>query len=470
MNVSGNVMNMQHFQDFYYLEAMRAGLMMAKSAKPENAFRRSFDKLENDVQEAFDELSERMAKHIWIYLWGACLGEAIYAPGEGCSKYIPELKGFSYRNAFDYYPTNENIETVRNVFAQKGWSSSFGGRAWAQITEALFMYGNVPDAAFIDHTVDLEHNGGCVFNKTGEEPFYMDCMMDDYGGSNLKRFLDAKFSGNILNYDAQCYIPTRVSNKVYRLVTRYSNIVERVKAVEFLSPSLAWLMPFDVKFNPGAMERKYTLVDRYTSNDDDDDTPRNECRECGDHACHGCGLRIDGELYCTNCAMTCPNCDENVKKMDTTYIEGSDVTWCDDCAMNYTSTCDGCHETFSDDDLTTTDDDDELCDDCAQEHTCEFCGEIHFNELDEHIQEEHEDKLIERKQEETRKREGIEQLPLPLYNPIGSSMYKITYYWDTTYNNPVEFMVQGQLKHVLEQIETFKLAGAIVTNYVKMED
>lgn len=69
--ITGNEMTMAHFHDFYFLEAMQAGLSMAKVTNPEFQFRRSVEKLESDINETFAKLTQTMAFRIYVYLYAA---------------------------------------------------------------------------------------------------------------------------------------------------------------------------------------------------------------------------------------------------------------------------------------------------------------------------------------------------------------------------------------------------------------
>lgn len=451
-NVTGNVMTIEHIQDFYYLEALRSNLMMAKSSHPEFHFRRAVEKLENDIDEAFNTLSERMALHIWIYLWGACLGEAEYA-GSMCEYTIPELRNFGYTQTFNYFPTEENIQKVIDVYDQEWSSSGYGGKAWKQITEAVALYGKIPHAAFIDHTVDLEHNGGCVFNKTGKEPFHLDCN-GSYDGGDLHNFLDAKFAKDILNETPRYVHYVNVSRKVYDLIVRYSNVITPVKAVEFAMPRLEWLSQITVEWNDGAFENTFGWVES-------EENERNRCAGCGDHACDNCGTYVYGRIYCSSCVTKCELCDRYVTNGDTTYIDGEDATWCDNCAQSHMDTCQECGHDYHTDNFTCTTDDECLCNDCAQSYECKYCDEVHYTDMDEHMTT-HEEEILEDKQSEARKREGVAQLPL--FNPIG---YEISYAW-TQYGETHSCNVTGE-DALLDQIATFKLAGAQVITYKKVK-
>jgi tetratricopeptide (TPR) repeat protein len=375
-NVTGNVMTMKHFVDFYYLEALRANIAMAKYANKDFQFRRAVEKLESDVETAFNSLTQTMALRIYVYLWGAALGEAQYAH-ENCEYKIEEIDegNFAYRHAFNFCPSEHNVNMVKDVFGQNWSSGGYGGDAWYQIVEGMELYGKITDAAFIDHTVDLEHNGGCVFNKTGASPFNMNCYTNDFDGSDLHYFLDVKFHNDILN-DTN-HRRYEVSRKVYSLVVRYSNIIENIKAVDFLVPSLEWLSPFTVEWND--FEAEFTWVEA--------EGRRMSCEKCG------CTMSEYEENYvndmsvCNDCVTTCENCHETVLNDDSQYVDGEHETWCDDCASNHMATCDGCNKEYHTDHTVHTEDGYDFCENCAE--TCEECGEIHYN-MKEHMAEEHE--------------------------------------------------------------------------------
>lgn len=376
-NVTGNVMTMKHFVDFYYLEALRANIMMAKSANKDFQFRRAVEKLESDVENAFNELSQTMALRIYVYLWGAALGEAQYAH-ENCEYKIEEIDegNFRYRDAFNFFPSEHNVNTVKDVFDQTWASGGYGGNAWLQIVEGMELYGKITDAAFIDHTVDLEHNGGCVFNKTSAEPFLMNCYTNSFNGSDLHSFLDFKFHSNILN--DRKYRVYEVSRKVYSLVVRYSNIIERINAVDFLTPTLEWLSPFTVEWNDFEAEFTWVIAEGAMEH----------CESCGDSIHEDESYYVNDMTLCNDCVETCEKCGEVVHKNDTTYVDGECETWCDECAAEYSVTCESCNKEYDAEYTVCTEDDYTVCKYCAEK--CEECGEYHYN-MEEHVKEEHEE-------------------------------------------------------------------------------
>lgn len=277
-NWTGNMMTLEHFNDFYMLEALMAAITMEYSAHPDYEFRHSVVRLEADVKEAFAHLTHEMALRIYVYLWSAALGEARYAQDFNLKYYIKGLHGLSrssvYDKALSYFPCQENVTILKNVFNQK-WGGAYGGEAWLNIVEAMEMYGKVSDATFIDHSVDLEHNGGCVFSKSAK--FGLDC--DAYSPYYLKKFLDFKFAKNILedlNDHGGEVTRVRVSRKVYGLIERFINVCvpvgssrydRMIVAKHFIQPSLSWLSGYSVEWDTQMLEGrgKETSSEKYTT-------------------------------------------------------------------------------------------------------------------------------------------------------------------------------------------------------------
>lgn len=391
MNVSGNVMTKSHFADFYYLEALRAGMSMAKSANAELQFRRAFIKLEDDVNAAFDHLTKTMALRIWVYLWGTSLDESTYS--QSLDLTIDELKGFGISQTFRYFPTEHNTQAVKDIFDQDGWSSAYGGQAWKQIVEGMEFYGKISDAAFIDHCVDLEHNGGCVFNKTDKQPFNLDCMRG-WSGQRLHMFLDYKFSEDILNGNRRY----SVSRKVYALITRYSNIVSKVACVDYLDQDLEWLTDFSIQWESGAEDREFTVVEGGGAG--------YRCEHCGDQVGRDYVIFVNDAPHCEDCVETCAHCDETVCKNDASYIDGEDETWCDDCKNEHAIECEECGKEYHYENTQSTDDDFTLCNDCYNNSLCELCDE-HYYHMAEHDKEKHAEEL------EEKRIASIVNIPLP---------------------------------------------------------
>lgn len=59
------------------------------------------------------------------------------------------------------------LKQASEVFSMKGWSSSFGGKKWANVVNVLvgFLENRYSPIRFIDHAFGVEHNCGPVFDK-----------------------------------------------------------------------------------------------------------------------------------------------------------------------------------------------------------------------------------------------------------------------------------------------------------------
>lgn len=357
-----NEMTVYHFYDFYFLEALRAGMIMNKA---QNQFRHSFERLERDVDNAFSQLCHTMAPRIRFYLWAAGLGEARHA-WRICTYAISEIEGNDrgtiFENAVNYPMTQENIEVLKGVFKQS-WGGAFGGRAWLDIVEAVEMYGNVSDATFIDHTVDLEHNSGSVFTKS--EGGNDIVKLNVNAMYRFRPFLNVKFSEDIL----RCGTSAQVSTKVYNLLTRYNNVVSEVNLTN-IRPSLEWLNPFDVEFGDETLSltksngrNSWPECDLCTNKIDPEDHHHAGehciCRECYENKysyCYKCReakrdfVSVDGESMCTDCcdkigAIRCENCEDYF----TNFVETQQGNfYCQDCAENHASFCETCEEWHED--------------------------------------------------------------------------------------------------------------------------
>lgn len=387
MNVSGNTMTMAHFHDFYFLEAMRAGLSMAKSAKPDFQFRHSVERLEADIESAFNTLTHQMAMRIYVYLYAAALGEARHADAM-CETHITELRNSArdavYEKSIRYFPSDENVEILRGMFTQKWLSSGFGGKNWLDIVEGMMLYGKISDAAFIDHAVDLEHNNGSVFTKSAYN-VKVQCF-GSYDANNLRTFLNIKFAHDILNWNDTMWngkysYRWDVSSKVYRLLSRYSNIVEPIHAVDFCVPELEWLEGYEVEWEYNT----FTVTDSRKS--------------ISWQHCDLCNARIDGndhEHVNSNCVCrrcyakyddTCDHCNKQARSRSLVYVADKRENFCQSCVSTFTETCNECKRVVYHY-ITTDDDNSFLCADCQVGHFCDDCGEF-YSDIESHNKEEH---------------------------------------------------------------------------------
>jgi len=257
MITTKTTMSLEHFHDFYYLQALQAETMTELARLPEKQFSHSVEKFQNDLAELCNELIPNMALRTFVYLYAACLGESRHSRTPNAERIFLEDARTLHRNelfltACDYAPSNENIKAIVDIFAQP-WKSGFGGKPWKGIAEALYTYYTMPPAAFIDHVIDLEHNNGTAFNK---EDARSTIFFDTNYPNRFSHFLDYKFSNNILK-DGPGY-SLRISKRICKMVERFC-VIFSYKFPYWLSANLKNLTDYDVQWG----EKKLVNVEKW---------------------------------------------------------------------------------------------------------------------------------------------------------------------------------------------------------------
>jgi len=283
----------------------------------------------------------------------------------------------AFKQADEFPMTAENIAAVEAVF-DGNWSGSYGGRAWHSIIDAVKMYDDVSPATFIDHAIDLEHNGGNVFDKsTGK---YAPVNFDNEGLDDVRGFLNVKFSKDILNFKTHY---ARVTSKTFTLLTRYGNIVEKIHPFYADYEGFNdYPEPFDVEFEDGTL----TVMDskgglrcaECECQIDEDDHEHNPSDEC---ICSDCARKYD----------TCEKCCKLHDKDDLVDVDGDNL--CERCAQNVAAKCWFCdewHENY----WVTEDDSEIVCENCRDEHYCEECEKA-YSDLKYHKENEHKEETAE---------------------------------------------------------------------------
>lgn len=337
-----------HFHDFYYLMAIEADLMTAKSANPENEFRHSFVKLETDVQAYKAKFVELFAENIVNYIWAACLGEARHASDKcnGKGEVLQELDGLGRDTVYSkahLYPVNEeNLNTAIRIYSQD-WDSNYGGEAWLQIAEAVQMYynGTLDAVSFIDHVADLQHNGGSVFSKCAEAYTGFDTENSD----EIKDFLDYKFHYDILRNHQ---VNVSVSSKIKSLVERHNNIIEGKIVTHWLHigsepVQKSWVEYGEKTLETDELQAQYCdYNEHFTSDSVREINSELVCRNCQNNHFTYCGCghyehdsnvqHLDGYSICESCfddsswAM-CEDCGDCF----TEYVELDGKCYCENC-------------------------------------------------------------------------------------------------------------------------------------------
>lgn len=219
-------LTLNSYLDFYFLQAMLT--------EPPDGFNKASELLLTDLQEMNKVLVDKFSKVILQYTFVASCGEARHGY-HGPGKIIPELpiggaRSSACKAAMKYAPNENNFVILSKLF-NLGWHGGFGGPKWANIAESGTMYatGKLDTVSFVDHCADLEHNGGCYFNKSsaGEEcKFYL-----QWGaGGGFKSFLNVKTSApSMLDYKWDKLYSGKLlfGSEVATLVHRYFVVVKK---------------------------------------------------------------------------------------------------------------------------------------------------------------------------------------------------------------------------------------------------
>ena len=375
--------------DFYVLESLHAELPMQNYAKIHPAMSA---RLRQDLGKERDRLAGDFALALRDYLFLASCGEARHAQG----KRIPTLSGIGgrddvYAAALDYAPTAANWERLQEVFAQDTWSRGFGGEAWRNICEQAAMYDTLPAIAYVDHVIDLAHNGGCAFNKPVGSVLdfrylYHYDAKDTYCGQRSKwfsAFLDYKFSAASLALQDACDMNTMLrihtSGRVKGLVRQFCNV--------FRLDAPAWLEHYD----NGDFCQEYKPCDWHGATLPELQEKSNS-RSCGHShvhtphsrygSCDNCGCRLgeddgyhtDYNTYCKDCFSEnytwCNKCGEATSNENARYIDGSD--YCSYCASKIATKCKACRRWHLDRRMYG-----DLCASCSDNYTtCAQCDDV----------------------------------------------------------------------------------------------
>jgi hypothetical protein len=150
------------FGIFYILEELRAEAGMWKS------YTHSAERLRADINKAYNDWTEELGRGIRDYLLISAFAEARHG-ASSCSHYIPNIDRSDGRSGAWKKAAQHNPETLYApliaLFRNREWSSAYGGKKWGHIAATAAQYGKMIPGVFIDHVVDISHNGGCAFNK-----------------------------------------------------------------------------------------------------------------------------------------------------------------------------------------------------------------------------------------------------------------------------------------------------------------
>lgn len=119
------------------------------------------------------------------------------------------------------------------VFNDHSWSSSFGGKAWGNITEQLrkYVYGECSLEVLVDTAFTLSHNTGNIFNKG---------IIFSYDTDKLIEILDVQRSGQMPQYIAE---NLKDNNKNFSTL---HEVVVSIKELEEFECEVDWQRVMDL--------------------------------------------------------------------------------------------------------------------------------------------------------------------------------------------------------------------------------
>ena len=172
-------------KEFYALQAIEATMHIEYG-------KHSHERWTQDFYEYKESFESKIAEMFRDYLALIVLGELRHAN-------VYSEKGLEFESVdFNQRINRERCFIERRIFTKEstfrcgmkffnelynGWHETYGGTAWYNIAKSGLMYGKESNTVFIDHCFDLEHNGGCIFNK---HAFLFD------GPNDILTFLDLK--------------------------------------------------------------------------------------------------------------------------------------------------------------------------------------------------------------------------------------------------------------------------------------
>lgn len=220
----------------YYALNEIHGEILAKQADEMVRIRLKIDdgelaEYEKVVVEKIKRVEEALAKMYFDYLVAVCLGEIRhlcrvshdkYGIGSVCGSKHPERE-LSISLSHKYNP-EKALWLMKHGFVTSYFSGGYGGKKWSEICDAGLMYftGGNRKTVFLDHVVDLTHNGGLFLGKT--------LTFFDFRTPVYLKLLNCKRSLGVLNMKMNLWVDEETKGIIeqgrkMRVVNVGSNVV-----------------------------------------------------------------------------------------------------------------------------------------------------------------------------------------------------------------------------------------------------
>ena len=190
---------------FYIVESVKC--LLADKDSDYTPFRHSHEAWKERFDTYADSFNERLAHLLYDYTALVVAGEMRHCVDKASHtltdrQWISTCTHTDRETCYERAPLHWNAESIlKSGVAAFGsdvmWVSGYGGKKWCAIAEAGLMYKKVPDVIFIDHCVDLTHNGSIYFDKGAG------LINLDYTQEYLD-FLDFKYSAHPMSIVTDC--------------------------------------------------------------------------------------------------------------------------------------------------------------------------------------------------------------------------------------------------------------------------
>jgi len=197
-----------------------------------------------------------LAHCMYDYLFMICMGEGRHARQHAEGTHYAELPSSDNRSAIykksKGFNPKENLSILRTLFSDQDWESSYGGKKWAELASFASRYENLSPIIYIDHLIDLEHNGGNIFNKTSVR-HYMNFQVNwTHSELGFKNFLDWKFHSSDILVDMLIHRDKRPSSMCIHTA--------RLLLAYWESVGVGGLVPSCYKFEPTSNNNLYRKI------------------------------------------------------------------------------------------------------------------------------------------------------------------------------------------------------------------
>jgi hypothetical protein len=270
-------------KDFYMLEAV--GLIV----KPMQ-FKHSHERWLRDFNNLRNKFIDNLEQAIWDYTVLVSAGEMRHAKTKAVA-YNPNLpysgshnRDTCFKGVVNFDPKSL-LASCDYVFNKVQWKSSgYGGPKWGAIAQAAIFRDKWKNKVlFIDHCVDLTHNGNVYFDKEESNIFKL------REPNEYKRFLDFK---------RDCVRPQDLL-QCYKCSSLIADFIERAEAVGLTTNRFCWKRDTDffrnydtrevlsykpIEWGTRVLTFEFKGSERYTlyGCEEDDDV---DCEDCGKIQC-----------------------------------------------------------------------------------------------------------------------------------------------------------------------------------------